>query len=74
MKAPIQLPVIWFHGVRWYVDVRLEELRRADTWDITPLRFEDFEQQASESEWENLIEAIFSYIQDRAAAEQEEIH
>jgi hypothetical protein len=73
MKHPIQLPIICFRGVRWYVDVRLEELRKTDSWDITPLKFEDFEQQASESEWEDLIEAIFSYIQDRAAAEQEEI-
>jgi hypothetical protein len=73
MKHPIHLPIIRFRGVRWYVDVRLEELRKADSWDITPLKFEDFEQQASESEWEDLIEAIFNYIEDRAAAEQEEI-
>jgi hypothetical protein len=73
MKAPIQLPIIHFRGQRWYVDVRLEELRKADSWDITPLKFEDFEHQALESEWEDLIEAIFSYIQDRASAEQEEI-
>ena len=74
MRAPIQLPIIIFRGVRWYVDVRLEELRKADSWDITPLKFEDFEQQSTEAEWEDLIEAIFSYIQDRAAAEQEEIN
>ena len=73
MKHPIQLPIICLRGVRWYVDVRLEELRKADSWDITPLKFEDFEQQASESEWEDLIEAILSYIQERAAAQQEEL-
>jgi len=73
MRAPIQLPIICFRSHRWYVDVRLEELRKADFWDITPLKFEDFERQATEPEWEDLIEAIFSYIQDRAAAEQEEL-
>ena len=73
MKHPIQLPIVFFRGHRWYVDVRLEELRKADSWDITPLKFEDFERQATEAQWEDLIEAIFSYIQDRAAAEQEEL-
>jgi hypothetical protein len=74
MKEPIQLSIIYFRGHRWYVDVRLEELRKADSWDITPLKFEEFEKQASEAEWEDLIEAILSYIQDRAKSEQEEIN
>jgi hypothetical protein len=73
MKTPIQLPIINYRGLRWYVDVRLEELRQADTGDLTPLRFEDFETQATEAEWEDLVEAIFSYIQDRSEAEQDEI-
>ena len=73
MKHPIQLPIIWFQGLQWYVDVRLEELRKTDSWDITSLKFEDFEKQATEAEWKDLIEAIFSYIQDRSEAEQEEL-
>ena len=65
MKHAIQLPSISFRGLRWFVDVRLEELRQADTGNYTPLLFEDFEKEASESEWEDLIEAIFIYFQRR---------
>jgi hypothetical protein len=67
MRYPIQLPTIMFQGFRWFVDVSLEELRQADTGDLTPLKFEEFEQQASEDEWEDLIESIMEYYHQKGA-------
>ena len=68
MKQAIELPTICFRGLRWFVDVRLEELRQADTGNYTPLSFEGFEKEASEGEWQDLIEAILIYFDARKNA------
>ena len=73
MRCPIRLPIIVFRGLRWFVDVRLEELRQADTGEFTPLSFEDFEQLASETEYEDLIEAIINYYHQKGVLEHDSI-
>jgi hypothetical protein len=71
MKHPIQLPIIVFHGLRWFVDYRLQELRQVDTHTYTPLPFRDFDEIANGEECETLAWAIIEYLKARQEAEIE---
>ena len=61
MRRAYPLPIITFQGLRGFVDVRLGELRKVDAHDLTPLTFEEFDQQATDKDRADLVGAILRY-------------
>jgi hypothetical protein len=51
--------MVTFRGRRYFVDVRLGELREVDI--LTPLPFEEFERTATSEELAMLVVAVFDY-------------
>ncbi len=59
MNHPIQLPMVTFRGKRYFVDVRLRELREVDV--LAPLSFREYEQIATPGEIATLKGSIQEY-------------
>ena len=59
MKHAIQLPLISFRGKRYFVDVRLGEIREVDV--LTTIPFTELEKIATPREIITLVGAIADY-------------